>query len=107
MITTVAIAAASNGDNTLVAAQAGFAIRVVSFILTFSAAVNAKFTDGAGGTNLCGLLYGIGTGPPPIVAPIAGPNARGYFQTTKGNALILNLSGAVPVGGEVVYELVG
>jgi hypothetical protein len=43
----------------------------------------------------------------PIVAPVVSPNGRGWFQTALGEALILNLSGAVPIGGEVVYELIG
>ncbi len=103
----VAIAAASNGDNTLVAAVTGYAIRVTSFVLTYSAAVNAKFTDGAGGTNLCGLLYGVGTGPPPVSQAVPGDVQRGLFATAKGNALVLNLSGAVPVGGLITYELIG
>src|SRR5262245_22091979 len=102
----VAIAASSSGDNTIVNAVAGYAVRVISFAISFSAAVNVKFTDGAGGTNLAGLFYGVGTGPPPVVMDAPDGLARGLFQGTKGNALILNLSGAVAVGGVVVYELI-
>ncbi len=103
---TAVITAASNGDNTAVAGVTGYAIRVISFVLTFSAAVNAKFTDGAGGTALTGLLYGIGTGPQPIVCTAPSGLARGQFQTTTGNALVLNLSGATAVGGFIVYETI-
>lgn len=97
------ITASAGGDNTVVAAVAGYSIRVLAFVLTFSAAVNAKFKSGAS-TDLTGLLYGIGTGPPPITAEVPGEVARGLFQTQKGEALVLNLSGAVAVGGFVVYE---
>ena len=92
------------GDNTVVPGQPGYAIRVISFVLTFSGAVNLKFKDGAA-TDLTGLLYGLGTAPLPIRAAPSGVNARGHFQTSKGNALILNLSAAIPVGGWVVYEM--
>ena len=103
----VSLALSGNGDNTVVAAVAGSAIRVLSFLLSWSAAVNAKFTDGASGTTLCGLLYGIGTGPVVIVAPELSFGARGWFQTSKGNALVLNLSAGTAVGGVLVYELIG
>ena len=83
----------------------GYSIRVIGFALSFSAAVNAKWKSGAS-TDLTGLLYGVGAGPPPVIADAPADLARGQFQTNKGDALILNLSGAVAVGGVVVYELV-
>lgn len=104
-----AIAASSNGDNQLVAGVAGRRIRVVGYVLSFSGAVNAKFTDGAGGTALTGLLYGLGTAPLPVVAPVVPPvvgSSQGWFATSQGNDLTLNLSGGVAVGGHVLYELV-
>lgn len=100
---TAAIAAASSGDNTLVAAVAGKRIRVHGYELSASGAVNAKFKDGAA-TDLTGLIY--------LAAAGSGADADertadpdGLFQTTAGNALLLNLSGAVAVGGWVDYSL--
>lgn len=108
MPNTTVITASSSGDNTVVSGVAGFAIRVIGYVLTFSAAVNAQWYSDTGGSKvaLSGLLYGVGTSPPPAVAPEALPGARGWFQTASGKALNLNLSGAVAVGGHVIYELV-
>jgi hypothetical protein len=92
------------GDNTLVSGVAGSAVRVTSFCLSFGSAVNVKFKDGAT-SDLTGLLYALGTAPLPIRAAPSGANARGHFQTSKGNALVLNLSAAIAVGGWIVYEL--
>ena len=102
-----AIAASALGDNTVVAAVTGRRIRVLGFVLSPSATtVNAKFTDGAAGTNLAGLFYGTaGTVTVPCVPPVLG-SQPGWFATTKGNALVLNLSAATAVGGLVLYDLV-
>ncbi len=98
------ITASSNGDNTVITGTAGMSIRVLAFTLTWSAAVNAKWKSGAG-TDLTGLMYGIGTGPSPLVA--LGPDfaGRGLFQTASGDNLVLNLSAGTPVGGFLTYEL--
>jgi hypothetical protein len=81
-------------------------VAVLGYVLSWSAAVNAKWKSGAS-TDLTGLHYGVAAVLVPIVAPVVSPNGRGWFQTALGEALILNLSGAVPIGGEVVYELIG
>src|SRR5262245_36841013 len=98
------ITASGAGDNSVVAGIPGYSIRVIGFALSFSAAVNAKFVDGPGGTLLAGLFYAVGANPPPVIADAPADLARGLFQTSKGNALTLNLSGAVPVGGVVIWE---
>src|SRR5262245_14138300 len=104
---TAPITASASGDNTIVSAQPGYAIRVIGYVLTFSGAVNAQwFSDlGGGAVALSGLLYGLGTAPPPLVALEPGPNARGWFQTGAGKALNLKLSAATAVGGHLLYEL--
>jgi hypothetical protein len=109
MALSAVISASASGDNTVVAAVPGYAIRVVGYVLTFSAAVNARWMSdvGGGAVALSGLLYGVGTGPPPVAAPEMAFAARGWFQTAPGKALNLNLSGAVAVGGHVLYELAG
>ncbi len=71
--------------------------------LSGAGAVNAKFQDGAGGTDLTGLKYLAAAG-----GSASGPfNPAGWFETSPGTLLNLNLSGAVAVGGELVYMEVG
>lgn len=100
---TVPVVASSSGDNTLIAAVPGKKIRVHRFELSASAAVNAKFKDGAS-TDLTGLFYAATAGPFGD-AEDSDRDPDGVIQTSAGNALVLNLSGAVPVGGLVDYSL--
>ena len=97
-----AIAAASSGENTLVAAVASKKIRVLSLAVIAASAVNVYFnnaTDGAvfgGSTNKMNLAANGG-----FVLP---HNAHGWFQTgTNNEALRLNLSAAVSVSGGLTY----
>jgi hypothetical protein len=98
-----ALAAASNGAQTLLAATAGKKIRVLAFIVTASAAVNVKFQSGASGAggDLTGLLYCDSKGG--AVAPF---NPFGWFETNVGEELDINLSAATAVGGCYQYVLV-
>jgi len=91
------IAASSSGDNTVVAAVTDKKIRVLAFRLSCNGAVNAKFQSDT--TDLTGLLYmdAAGKGEVGPFCPV------GLFETASGIALQLNLSGAVAVGGYVVY----
>lgn len=100
---TAAINAASSGDNTLVAAVTGKRIRVHAYELSASAAANGKFKDGAA-TDLTGLIYLAAAGAAADAVERTN-DADGLFQTTAGNALVLNLSAAVAVGGWVDYTL--
>lgn len=98
-----AINAATLGDNTLVAAVAGKRIRVHAYELSASAAANAKFKDGAS-TDLTGLIYLAAAGAAADAVERTN-DSDGLFQTSPGNALVLNLSAAVAVGGWVDYTL--
>jgi hypothetical protein len=93
------IAASTSGNNTLVAAVASKKIRVLAYNIIGNGAVNAKFQTGAGGTDLTGLKY-IAAAGGGICAPF---NPVGWFETASGALLNLNLSGAIAVGGELVY----
>lgn len=101
------IAINSNTNSTLVAAVAGTVVRVVSYGLSAAGAVNYNFSSGNGvaNTNLCGpmpMIAGVPHFPPtPANLPDAG---RSLFETIKGQALNLNLSAAVAVGGYVKVE---
>lgn len=100
-----AIAASSSGANAVVAAASGIKYRVLGFVLSFSGTVNAKWQSGS--TDRTGLFYGVAN---VVVAspalPVADRQTRptAQFETSAGEALTLNLSGAVAVGGYVVYE---
>lgn len=92
-----AVAASSSGDNTIVAAVTSKKIRVLSYTLMANAAVNAKWQSSVAGDK-SGLLYlaangGVSSGFCPL----------GHFETVAGEALELNLSGAVAVGGHITY----
>jgi hypothetical protein len=92
------ISESSSGDNEVVAAVTGpdKKIRVLSYVLMTNAAVNAKWRSAS--TDKSGLLYCGANGG--AVAPFS---PVGHFETVAGEALNLNLSGAVAVGGHVTY----
>lgn len=90
------ISASSNGDNTIVSAVANKAIRVLSYVLMANGTVNAKWRSDT--TDISGLFYLVAnTGAAP------GENQYGQFQTATGEALVLNLSGGIAVGGHLSY----
>lgn len=92
-----AISASSSGDNTVVAAVTSKKIRVLRWSLSANGAVNAKWKSATAG-DITGLRYlqqyGGGGG---TLCEI------GHFETTAGEALVLNLSAAVAVGGDLTY----
>jgi hypothetical protein len=92
------IAASSSGNNTLVAAVSSKKIRVLAYNFISNGTVNAKFQDGASGTDLTGLKYCVANMG--ICAPF---NPVGWFETSATTLLNVNLSGAVAIGGELVY----
>jgi hypothetical protein len=99
---TAAITSAASGDNTLVAAVTGKKIRVHGYELSASGAVNAKFRSGT--TDLTGLIYLAAAGASADADERTG-DTDGLFETVAGQALVLNLSAAVAVGGWVDYSL--
>lgn len=95
----VAVAAASSGDNTLVTAVTGKKIRVLALFLTMTGtAVTVRFESGAGGTALTGQMT------PAQGQTITLPFCPlGWFETTAGALLNLELGGAQSVDGALVY----
>lgn len=93
-----AIAASASGDNTIVAAVTGKKIRVLSYDYTAAAAVNVKWKSGAS-NDKSGLTYlpAAGWGKAKQFNPV------GHVETNVGEALVLNLSAAQAVGGELTY----
>jgi hypothetical protein len=95
------IVASASGATTVVAATGGKRIRVLRWSLSSNGAVNAKWQSHVTPTDLTGLHYltqfaTAGGAYCPI----------GIFQTVSGEALDINLSAAIAVGGELTYVLV-
>lgn len=96
------VSAASNGDNVVVSATGGKKIRVISGAIVASGSVNVQFLDGTpGGGALTGVMNFVSNSG--VQIPYA---PSGNFQTSVGNALVLNLSGAILVGGWITYLLI-
>lgn len=96
------IVASSSGVTNIVALVTSKKIRVLALSLTANGAVNVKFQSHVTPTDLTGLHYCAAAGDG-IVYPF---NPLGWFQTVSGEALDINLSGAVAVGGTLVYVTV-
>lgn len=93
-----AVSASSSGNNTLVAAVVGKKILVFNCVLIASGTVDAIFQDGAGGAGLSGTL------PLTTNSGFTAPFSEiGWTKTSTNTLLNLNLSGAVSVGGFLVY----
>lgn len=93
------VSASSSGANTVVAAVTSKKIRVLAWDVKVNAAVNFKWQSHVTPTDLTGLYYcnGQGDGVARAFNPV------GYFETVAGEALDINLSGAVAVGGVLTY----
>lgn len=90
------ITASASGATAVVASVASKKIRVISYVVVANAAVNIKFQSNS--TDKTGLLYLAGNGG------VSGAYApTGHFETASGEALNINLSAAVAVGGHVTY----
>lgn len=93
------IDAASNGDNTIVAAVTGKKIRVVALIAVMTGtAVTLRFESGASGTALTGQMQPSQGGG--FVLPF---NPAGWFETAEAELLNLELSGGQSVDGCLTY----
>ncbi len=94
------IIASSNGDNTIVAADATHQITVVGYDMMATTAVTAQWQDGAGGTALSGA-YPIGAN-----GGISKDIGKELMQGTVNTLLNLRLGSGVAVAGRVHYILV-
>jgi len=92
------IAAASSGNNTIVAAVTSKKVRVLAAQIISNGTVNVKWQSGAGGTDLTGLAYLVVNAG--YVLPF---NPAGWFETASNTLLNLNLSASVAVGGSITY----
>lgn len=92
------VTASSSGATQVVAAVSSKKIRVLSISIVCNGAVNVKFQSHVTPTDISGLHYFAANGG--MVMPY---NKVGWFETVAGEALDINLSGAVAVGGTVTY----
>lgn len=100
-VSRVTINASSSGSNTLVALTAGKKIIVMQYLFERADPVTITIQSSGGRVLLgpCGpSVRGGGMAPP--FCPV------GHFETDVGEALIMSLSGAVQVGGSLVFILV-
>lgn len=97
-VSRASITASSSGATTIVSATAAQQIIVLQWALVCNAAVNVKWQSHVTPTDITGLHYFAANGG------ISSPwNPLGYFATVAGEALDINLSGNVAVGGSLVY----
>jgi hypothetical protein len=87
---------AASGDTTLVAAQTGKAVRVYSLRLNVAGAVIVQIKTGSVVREVFNFS-GAGGG---VVLEL---RQQPYYSTANGEALVINLSGAVQVDGQVEY----
>lgn len=92
------INAASNGNNTIVAAVTAKKIRVISLWVVSAGTVTTTWQTAAGGTGLSGAAsLAANTG---YVLP---HNKDGWFETVAGQLLNLSLSAGIQVSGSLSY----
>ncbi len=92
------ITASSSGATTIVAAVTSKKIRVLRWSLSSNGTVNVKWQSHVTPTDLTGLFY--------LIANASAGGAYcpvGVFQTISGEALDINLSASIAVGGVLTY----
>lgn len=94
-----AVAASASGATTVVAAVTGKKIRVLGFYLVGNGAVNTNFQSHTTTSTAAGLNYIAAAGGGVSV----GYSPLGWFETVAGEALDINLSAAIAVGGQIIY----
>lgn len=87
----------SSGDSELVAAVPGKRLKLISGLAVSAGTVSIKFKSAS--TDLTGAMPLIANSG--FVIPEA---TAGWIVTAQGEALNINLSGAVQVSGMIVYE---
>ena len=99
-IGTATISAASSGPNTIITGPAGYFILVLGYLLVASGDVEVAFETESGA---------VISGPYDIAqngGNISTPVGMGQFACKQDEDLILDLGGAIHVGGHIVYGLI-
>lgn len=92
------VATSASGVTNIVAAASKLVIRVLAVNIVANGAVNVKWQSHVTPTDLTGLAYLAANGG--YILPY---NEAGWFQTIAGEALDINLSAAIAVGGSITY----
>lgn len=87
----------ASGANIIVPARAGVSIIVVAYNYMSNGAVNAHWRSGS--TPISGTAYLVEAGR----GKVCPYNPKGWCATAQGEALVLQLSAATAVGGELVF----
>lgn len=96
------INASASGSNTIVAAVTNKRIRVLSY--TMIAAGDVTVTWRSASTAISGpMALATNGGAAPSAGQATPAGLIGQFETNQGEALNLNLSAAVAVGGHITY----
>ena len=93
------VTASNTGATTIVTGVNGRKLRVMAANVIASNVVNVKWQTQSG-ADLTGLAYLTSNGG--YILPY---NPIGWFETVISDALIINLSGSIPVGGHITYIL--
>jgi len=101
----VGINTAVSGQGALVAAVVGRKIRVINYGIIASGAVTVKFQSAS--TDLTGAMSIAANGGISASGTALGPNGFfGLFETASGEALNINLGGAIQVSGHLGYVVI-
>lgn len=95
-----ALSVNATGDNTLVAAVPGMKIRVVSIFVVSSGGTSSLKFQSSTTSDLTGAIVMEDQSKFDL-----GVSEYGHFQTEAGEALSLNLSNKVTLGGAITYFL--
>jgi hypothetical protein len=93
------ISASASGDNTVISLVSAKKIKVLSVILVASGTVSVKWRSNT--TDISGAMPLVANSG--FVLPASSPGQGHYFETAAGQALNINLSGAVAVNGHISY----
>ena len=96
----IGIDASASGDNTVVNAVSGRKIKVLNYTVVVPSTVTLRWKSGAGGILSGPMSFGANGG---VAAAYAAPGDGWLIETTGDQALVLNLSAGVAVGGHLVY----
>jgi hypothetical protein len=96
------INASASGSNTIVAAVTGKRIRVLSYVMIAAGDVTVTWRSAANAISGPMALATNG-GAAPAAGQATPAGLIGQFQTEQGEALNMNLSAAIAVGGHLAY----
>lgn len=97
------ISTSASGDTTIVAAQPGRKIRVLNYTVIAAGDVSIRWKSGS--NNITGAMALATNGGAAPSGTGQSPSGHiGLFETNVGEALILNLSAAIAVGGHLAYQ---